>query len=295
MEALPNMDKTKANILVTGATGKQGGAAAHELLKRGWRVRALVRNPQKPEALALAGRGAELIQGDLDDRASLDPAIQGATGVFSVQNFWETGEAREIAQGKALADAAKAAGVQHFVYSSVGGAERGSGLSHFESKWLIEKHIHALGLPATILRPVFFMDNYESPAFRGGILQGQLAMGIGPNRTLQMIAVEDIGIFTALAFERPQEFLGKALEIAGDELTIPRAAEILSKLVGRPVKYVQQPIEQVRSFSKEYAEMYEWFEAKGYAADIPALRKLHPKLKTFEDWARTRNWASASA
>lgn len=289
------MKKESALILVTGATGKQGGATARELLSRGWRVRALVRNPQKPEALALKGRGAELVQGDLDDRGSVERALQGATGVYSVQNFWETGREREVKQGRTLAEAAKAARIEHFVYSSVGGAERGSGLSHFESKWEIEQYLHALRLPVTTFRPVFFMDNYESPAFRNGILQGQLAMGMRPDRKLQMIAVKDIGIFAAMAFEKPQEFLGKALEIAGDELTIPRAAEILSEAMGRPVRFVQQPIEQVRSFSKEYADMYEWFDARGYKADIPALRKLHPKLKTFEEWARGRNWASATA
>jgi uncharacterized protein YbjT (DUF2867 family) len=289
------MKKESALILVTGATGKQGGAAARQLLSRGWRVRALTRNPQKPEAQELKRLGAEVVQGDLDDRSSVERALQGATGVYSVQNFWETGGEREVQQGKTLAEAAKAARVEHFVYSSVGGAERGSGLSHFESKWEIEQYLHKLGLPVTIFRPVFFMDNYESPAFRNGILQGQLAMGMRPDRTLQMIAVEDIGIFTAMAFEDPQVFLGKALEIAGDELTIPRAAELLSKAMGRPVRFVQQPIEQVRSFSPEYAAMYEWFDVAGYRADIPALRKQHPKLMTFEEWARGRNWASVSA
>ncbi len=289
------MDKTGAVILVTGATGKQGGTTARELLRRRWRVRALVRNPQKPAAQALARSGAEIVQGNLDDRASVERALRGAAGVYSVQNFWETGAEREIGQGKTLADAAMAAGVEHFVYSSVGGADRRSGLSHFESKWQIEEHIRSLGLPHTIFRPVFFMDNYESPAFRTGILQGQLAMGLTPTRTLQMIAVADIGIFAAMAFERPQEFLGKALEIAGDELTIPRAAEILSGVVGKPVRFIEQPIEQVRAFSKEYAEMYEWFVAHGYKADIPALRKLHPKLQTFEQWAKGGDWATATA
>jgi len=289
------MNKESALILVTGATGKQGGAAARQLLTRGWRVRAFVRDPKKPAARALASRGAELVQGNLDDRSSLDRALEGASGVFSVQNFWETGEAREIVQGISLADAAKAAGIEHFVFTSVGGADRASGLSHFESKWKIEQHIHSLDLPFTVFRPVFFMDNFESPAFRAGILKGQLAMGLRPTTKLQMIAVEDIGIFVALAFENPEAYLGKSIEIAGDDLTGPDAAKILSKVVGRAVHYVPQPIEQVRSFSKEYAAMYEWFEAHGYKADIPALRKLHPKLLNFEEWARKAEWKSLTA
>jgi uncharacterized protein YbjT (DUF2867 family) len=289
------MTEQKATILVTGATGHQGGAVARYLLTSGWRVRALTRDTQKPSAQALAGLGAELFQGDLDDRSSLERALKGVYGVFSVQNFWETGFAREIQQGKALADAAKAAGVKHFVYSSVGGAERNTGIPHFDSKWEIEQHVRALGLPATIIRPVFYMDNFESPNFRPAILQGTLTLAMRPDRTLQMIAVDDIGGFAALAFDKPREFLGRAFELAGDELTLPQAAEAFSRALGRPVRFVEQPIEQVRSFSKEFAVMLEWFNEKGYAADIPALRALYAPLLGFEAWLRKTGWAQRSA
>ena len=289
------MDKSSAVILVTGATGHQGGAVARHLLADGWRVRALVRNPNKPEAQALAAKGAEVSTGNLDDPISIDHTIKGVNGVFSVQNYWETGAEREITQGKTLADAAKAANVEHFIYTSVGGADRKSGLEHFESKWEIEQHIRGLNLPQTTFRPVFFMDNLLSDGLRDGILNGTFAMGISPTRILQMIAVDDIGALVAMAFARPKEFLGKAIEIAGDDVTGQRAAEILSNATGKPVEYVQQPIEQVRSFSKDYAEMYEWFEREGYQADIPALRQLYPQLKTFQEWARKQNWSSAAA
>ena len=141
-------------ILVTGATGQQGGAVARHLLKQpGFAVRALTRDSAKPAARALAQAGAEVVRGDLDDPASVRRALEGAWGVFSVQNFMETGYEGEIRQGKALADAAKAAGVQHFVYTSVVSADRKTGLPHFESKWQIEQHIVQADCPTRYCGP----------------------------------------------------------------------------------------------------------------------------------------------
>jgi uncharacterized protein YbjT (DUF2867 family) len=289
------MKNIQGTIVVTGATGKQGGAVARHLLSDGWQVRALTRDPLKPGAQALAKLGAEVVTGDFDQRNSIDRALAGAYGVFSVQNFWEAGGAGEIQQGKTLADTARAAGVKHFVYSSVGGAERNTGILHFDSKWEIEQHVRALGLPATILRPVFFMDNFNSPNFRPAILQGTLTLALRPARTLQMIAVDDIGGFAALAFEKPGEYIGRTFELAGDELTMPQVAEAFSRVLGRTVRFVQQPIEQVRSFSKEYAVMFEWFNREGYKADIVALRALYPGLHNFQAWLDRSGWAQATA
>lgn len=288
------MTQQHGTILVTGATGHQGGAVARHLRARGWPVGALTRDTQKPSARNLAELGVEVIQGDLDNRSSLDRALKDVYGVFSVQNFWETGAAREITQGKTLAEAAKVAGVKHFIYSSVGGAERGTGIPHFDSKWEIEQHVRALDLPATILRPVFYMDNFNSPDFRSAILQGTLSLAMQPDKTLQMIAVDDIGAIAALAFERPHEFIGCAIELAGDEMSMPQAADAFSRVLGRPVRFVEQPIEQVHGFSPEMAVMFEWFNQKGYAADIPALRALYPPLLRFEDWLRKTGWAQRS-
>jgi uncharacterized protein YbjT (DUF2867 family) len=279
---MSNNDKI---ILVTGATGQQGGATARHLLEQGWRVRALVRDPNTAAAQALSAKGAELVQGDLDDRSSLDRALTGVYGVFSVQTFMgPEGPVGETRQGKALADTAKAAGVQHFIYSSVGGAERKSGLPHFESKWQIEQHVRALGLPATILRPVFFMENLRSPWM--GPRDGVLAVALRPTTSLQMIAVDDIGAFAALAFARPAEFMGRVVEIAGDAQTGPQVAETMTRVTGQPVRFVELPLEQVRSFNAEMADMMTWFNDHGYNADIPALRKLLPGLLTLEQFLR---------
>ena len=195
-----------------------------------------------------------------------------------------SGPVGEARQGKTLADAAKAAGIQHFVYTSVGGAERKSGLSHFESKWQIEEHIRSLGLPATILRPVFFMENLRRHGW--GRAMGCWPWRSSPSTALQMIASDDIGAFAALAFARPQEFIGKALEIAGDSLTMPQVAGVFTQVSGQPVRFVEQPLAQVRSFNAEMGDMMAWFNDHGYEADIAGLRKLNPGLQTFETFLR---------
>jgi uncharacterized protein YbjT (DUF2867 family) len=154
-------------ILVAGATGRQGGSVVGHLLERQLPVRALVLRPQSDRAKALAGQGVEIAQGDMDDLASLKKAMVGVHGVYSVQDFFAAGAAREVQQGKNMADAALDAGVEHFVFSSVGGAERKSGIPHFETKWEIEKHIRKLGLPATVFRPVGLWRTTTSPCSRG--------------------------------------------------------------------------------------------------------------------------------
>lgn len=282
-------------MLVAGATGLQGGAVAREFLRRGWRVRALTRDPGKPAAQSLRSQGAELVKGDLDDRASLDVALRGVSVVFSVQNFYEHGYNGEVYQGKQLADAAKDARVSHFIYSSVGGADRSTGIPHFQSKWIVEQHIQAVDLPATIFRPASFMENFFMPNFRLAILEGTLPSALRPGRSQQMIAVHDIGHFAALACERPDEFIGRAIEIAGDEVTMEQAAAVFSQAIGKPVRYKQVPIERLRSFNAEVAQMYEWLNESGYQADIPALRALHPAMMTLETWVGSTGWNEMAA
>lgn len=285
------MQRADKTILVIGATGRQGGAAARHLLADGWRVRAFTRDPDKPSAKALAGAGMGVVKGDLDDRASLERAMSGAYGAFCALTPFERGPEEEVRQGRTVGDVAKAAGIQQFVYSSVGGADRNTGIPHFESKWQIEQYLRGLGLPLAIIRPVYFMDNFDAPGARQAIQGGVLRMAMRPDRPLQMIAVEDIGAFAALAFERPGDFLGRAVEIAGDELTLPQAAEVFGRVMGRPVRYVEQPIAEVRAASADLAAMFQWFNDRGYEADIPALRAIYPPLLTLEAWARRSGWA----
>lgn len=282
---MPN-EHADQRILVTGATGQQGGAAARHLLAEGFRVRALTRDAQQDAARTLADAGAEVVEGDFDDRESLDAALDGTYGAFSVQNTFAAGVEGEIRQGKACAEAARDAGIEHFVYSSVGGAERETGIPHFDSKWQVEEHIRALGLPATMLRPVFFMENWAGS--RDAILGGQLPQPLSPGTPLQQIAVDDIGAFAALAFAHPSGWKGRAVELAGDERTMDETAEVFGRVLEREVEYVQVPWEAFEEQAgEEMAVMYRWFEEHGYEADLDALREAYPPLTSLEDYLRT--------
>lgn len=286
------MDKSDKIILVTGATGHQGGAVARHLLEQEWPVRVLTRDAKQPEAEALAARGAQVVQGDMDHPETLPKALEGVYGVFSVQNFWEVGFDREVAEGKALADAAFEAEVRHFVYSSVGGAHRNTGIAHFESKWKIEDYVRRLGLRYTIFRPVFFMENFL--AMRDDIMNGRIAMGLREDTKLQMIAVDDIGVLVAMAFEDPNMWMSTTTEIAGDELTIPEVCRRLSTLLDKSIEFVETPMEEAMAANKERAEMWQWFNDYGYEGDIAWLREQYPALKSFNAWA-AQFWPVAAA
>ncbi len=285
------------DILVTGATGRQGGAVARELLARGYRVRAMTRHPEGEAAQDLARLGAEIVRGDLDDRTSLSEAVKDVWGVFSVQNTWEAGVEREEEQGKRFARISKEAGVQHFVYSSVGSADQNTGIPHFENKWRVEETVRSLDFPSyTILRPVFFMENLLTPWFKPGLDEGKLTVGIKPTTVLRMIAVRDIGKYGAWAFDNHQALNGRALDIAGDAHTMPETAEIIGAAAGRRIEFVPTPIEEVRKFSEDYAMMLEWFDAVGYNANIRKLSEesgIQPT--TLADWAAMADWSVAPA
>src|SRR3954469_16604652 len=207
-------------ILITGATGKQGGATLRHLAKRGgFKLRALTRKPDGDAAKALSALGAEVVAGDLNDAASLERAVAGAWGVFAVQNTWEAGVEGEEEQGKRLAKVARDKGVQHYVYTSVGSADRNTGIPHFDNKARIEDTVRSLGFPSTvILRPVFFMENLPTPM----LLQGdKLVTALKPNTKLQMIAVRDVGEYGARAFIDAERLTRREIDIAGDAQTMP--------------------------------------------------------------------------
>jgi uncharacterized protein YbjT (DUF2867 family) len=272
-------------ILITGVTGHQGGAVARALQSSGFRLRRMTRNPESAPAATLARHGVDVVKGDLDDEAALRRALTGAWGVFGVQNTWEAGVEREEAQGNRLATLAREVGVEHYVYTSVGSAHKRTGVPHFDNKWRIEETVRRLRFPShVILRPVFFMENLLAPYS----LQGDtLSSALGPATKLQMIAVNDIGWFGARAFTDAAALNRREIDLAGDVRAMPEAAEILTESLGRPITFVQTPIEQVRQYSEDMALMLEWFERVGYSADIAGLeREFGRPLTKLPDWAR---------
>src|SRR5437588_3602154 len=272
-------------ILITGVTGNQGGAVAQALQGSGFRLRGLTRKPESERAAALARHGVVVVKRGLDDGATLRRAFAGAWGVFGVQSTGEAGVEREEAQGKRLATLAREAGVEHYVYTSVGSAHKRTGIPHFDNKWRIEETVRGLRFPShVILRPVFFMENLLAPYS----LQGDtLAWALGPGTKLQMIAVDDIGSFGARAFTDAAVLNRREIDLAGDVRTMPEAAEILTEALGRPIAFAQTPIEQVRQYSKDMAVMLEWFDRVGYSADVTGLeREFGRTLTKLPDWAR---------
>jgi uncharacterized protein YbjT (DUF2867 family) len=282
------MKKGQDTIVVTGATGHQGGAVARELLAKGHKVKAMTRKPASPAAVALKARGAEVVQGDLDDAASLEQLLRGAWGVFAVQNTWEAGVAKEEEQGHRLVKLARQQGVQHFVYTSVGSAQRKTGIPHFDNKARIEQSVRSEGFPSwVIIRPVFFMENFLSPWAKPAIDQGQLMLAIQPTTKLQMIAVSDIGKYGALAFAEAARMNGKEIDLAGDEKTMPETAAVFSKAAGRTVTFQQVPIQEVRTVSADQAVMLEWFDRVGYNADIKKNEQEYGIRATpLNEWAK---------
>jgi uncharacterized protein YbjT (DUF2867 family) len=272
------MASSNKTILVLGATGRQGGATARHLLRKGWPVRAFVRDPQTAQARTLREIGAEIFQGTYEDRSSLEAAMKDVYGVFSVQA--NAGE-EEQRQGQQIADVARAAGVQHFIYTSMQDAET---LGKFgdDAKWQIEQYIQTLDLPATILRPSFFMDTLIDPYYVRP--DNTFAMAVHGDVTIGMIATDDIGAFATLAFEHSEAYVGQTIELSGDVLTPLQVAAALTQAVERPIAYVQVPIETVRQQSERIARSIDYLNERGYNRDLTELRRQHPGLMSFATW-----------
>ena len=280
----------KLTVVVTGSTGKQGGAVARGLLERGHKVRAITRDPSSSQARSLAKAGAKLVAASLEDTAAIRRALEGATSLFAVTVPFGGPEA-ETRQGIAAADAAKAA-VVHLVYASVGSANRHTGVPHFDSKYEVEKHIAKIGVRATILAPVSFMENVYF--IKDQLAKGVYASALPAARPLAQIAVADIGAVAVRVLENADRFVGKRFDLGGDKLTGNDALAILSRVTGRPFSYYQVPLDVIRQrMGEDGARMYEWLDRIGYTVDRAALRREFPDVAfhDFESWAKTQDWS----
>ena len=288
--------ENKKTIVVTGVTGTQGNAVARELLSSGYKVRGLTRNPGNEKAGQLSSLGASILKCDLNVKEDIALALDGAWGAFGVFTFMEGGVAQEEEQAKRFAAAAKTAGVSQYVYSSVASADRKTGIPHFENKARVEQYLKGLGLKSyTVLRPAFFMENFRSPWLWPGLEKGRLDIALKPGTKLQMVAVEDIARYALLAFEKNTRLNRAAIDLAGDELTMPEAAEVLTEALGRKIQYAETPIAAVRAASPEMATMFEWFNRVGLNADIKEVaRKYGIEALSLKNWARKVKWPVAA-
>jgi uncharacterized protein YbjT (DUF2867 family) len=280
----------KLVVAVTGATGNQGGAVVKGLLDRGHEVRAVTRTTDAAKARELANAGVTLVRASLEDTGALTKALEGATSLFAMTTPFGGGTQAERRQGISAANAAKAAGV-HLVFTSVGSANRQTGVPHFESKYEVEKHIADIGVRATVLAPVYFMENLLFG--REQLAKGIYTAPLPPTRRLAQVAVADIGAVAVRLLEDPARFAGKRFDLAGDELTGNDVIAVLSRVTRRPFTYFQVPLDVFRErMGEDQAKMAEWFDRVGFTADRAALRREFPDVAfhDFETWAKTQDW-----
>ncbi|GIF17784.1 uncharacterized protein YbjT (DUF2867 family) [Actinoplanes tereljensis] len=282
------------SVLVTGATGLQGGAVARRLLEDGHTVTVLTRKPDSAPARELAGRGARLVTGDFTEPASLPGAFAGVDVAFAMGTPLEAGPDGETRQAITLLDAAAAAGVRHVVYSSAANADKGTGISWFDSKLEVEKHLSGLGVPWTIVAPAVFMEVVSSAQTVAGLREGKLIMPLSPDRTLQYVDPEDIAGFVSLVLADPGRFAGRRVDLVSDVTTGPALADLLTRHTGRPITYTRNTVEELRRYGgDDVAKMFIWFEDGGFDMDAAALHTEFPEVgwHTFEQWAARQDWA----
>ncbi len=283
----------QSSIAVIGATGQQGGHVVEALLQEGVAVRALVRDSASPAATALAARGVELVRADQQDVRSTADGLAGVPAFFFMTTFeGPEGPEGEARRGFAVAEAAARAGVPRVVYSSVGGADRGTGIPHFESKWRVEERLRQL-VPTTVLRPVFFFENLTpqlAPDANGEIVVRMPMPGDVP---VQMIGARDVGRAAARLLLEPEAIAGGAIEVAGDEPTLDRAAAEAGRAFGVPGRYEQLPLE-VLGEDEDLKAMFGWFASgDAYRADLEKSRRLVPDLQDLTGWLAAQRPSSA--
>lgn len=296
------MDKNGQLILVTGATGKQGGGVARELLAHGHRVRFLTRDPGSTAAAALVKAGAEAVRGDMDDTASVSTGMIGVSGVFSMQPINGTGDESEMRYAQALVQAAREAKVVHFVHTSVAATTRHTHFprwgthywfeKYWTDKWAVEELVRNAGLSSwTVLRPALVMSNFIAPTVSfmfPHLKDGEIVTALKPETRMDLIAAEDIGAFARAAFEDPARFHGKNIDLAAESLTMAEVAAILTRVTGKKVTAVSlSPAEtRARGLFPGWVNSMEWANEAGYQVDIAALKSYGLPLLSFEPWAR---------
>ena len=279
-------------VLVTGATGKQGGSVVKALLDYGHRVRGLTRKPESEKAMSLEEEGVEIIKGDFNDPDSIKNAMKDVDAVFLMGTSFEEGIEAEVRHGITVADIAKEESLKHLVYTSVSSANENTGVPHFESKFKIEEHITKIGIPYTIIRPVSFMENYLAPWTLPKLKEGLINGPLSPDRKSQSIAVKDIGRFVLYIFENREQFLGKAIDIASDEVSGNEIGELFTNILGHKVSYHQQDEEALKARGEDIFKMYQWVKNVGYDVSIEKLRSEFPKIgwTRFKDWVKEQDW-----
>ncbi len=279
-------------VLVTGATGKQGGSVARTLLDYGHKVRGLTRNPESEKAKLLAEEGVEVVKGSFDDPDSIREAMKDVEAVFLMGTSFEGGVEVETKHGITVADIAKEMGIKHLVYTSVASANKNTDIPHFESKFKVEEHIRKIDVPYTIVRPVSFMENYIAPWVLHKLEQGVIESPLDPDSQTELIAVKDIGRFVLHVLENREQFLGKEIDIASERISEEEITHILSGALGRPVHLHEIDLDNPETLGEDMTKMYKWIKEVGYRVDTEKLHEEYPQIEwtSFEQWANEQDW-----
>jgi uncharacterized protein YbjT (DUF2867 family) len=284
--------RIRKTVLVTGATGRQGGALARLLLARGHRVRAFTRRPQSARALALQARGADIAPGCFDDRWSVMTAVEGVDALFATTSATEAGTDAEVGHGRVLAEVARELRAPHVVYASKGGGTRLLGMAQLDGKVRVERLFDQLEVPTTVLGVALFMSSLHETALARGLADGVLELGLPAERVVPLVTVEDAARFTADVIERPRAFLGRRIEVASDAVSGWRMAEILSAHLGRSIVYRAPALRRAED-AAHGSRLSAWLSLVGHSADVPGLRALCPSARwhRFEEWVGAQDWS----
>jgi uncharacterized protein YbjT (DUF2867 family) len=279
-------------IAVCGATGRQGGAVVRSLLPRGWTVRALTRKPDRAKVRSLQTLGAQPVSADMDEPESLRAAFDGADAVFSVQNGITSGFDREIAQGRNVADAARAADVRHLVYASAGPGRSGAGtgVPSWEAKVPIEDHIRGLGVPFTILRPTAFMELMTDRSFYPAVGTWRIWPRLtGTDRKIPWLSVGDVGAVAATVLADPQRFDGRDLPLAADVRTLEECRAIYRDVVGHDPRTFPMPQFLFDRFTKgDPSALWRWLRTGEVSAEVEGTRDILPSARSVRDWLQAK-------
>lgn len=277
-------------VVVTGATGRQGGAVVRHLLSDGWRVRGVTRSPRSDEARELARRGVEVVTADMVDLDAMRTACSGAYGVYSVQNSMIAGEEGEAAQGRNVATAAADAGVSHLVYGAAGPGRPHTGVAAWDVKLEVAAYARTCGLPVTVLRPMAFMelmtDKDLYPPIAAWHLMPRL---VGEDRPLPWLSAKDLGAIAARAFGDPKTYVGRDLGLAADVRTLAECRETWRRVTGGAPRRIPMPLWMFERFvGPDLTRMWRWLASHDVEADVTQTRSICPEADTVETFVRRR-------
>jgi uncharacterized protein YbjT (DUF2867 family) len=273
-------------IVVIGATGRQGGEVVRHLVKDGWRVRAMTRNPESKKARGLKALGVDLVKADLEDPSSLEAAFENAYGVYDIQIPVSGKIEVEIGQGRNAAEAAKKMGIRHVVYGSAGVGPQKTGIEQWDAKIEIMQMMKNRGLPLTVLRPMAFMELMTDPTYYPQSSTWYVWPKLsGINRKIGWLSVQDVGAIAAKAFANPDEYIGKDLPLAADVQSLAESREIYKEVMGKYPSRFPMPIFLFEKIvGKDLANMWRWLRTNHVDLDTRQTYEVHPEAMTVRTW-----------